>query len=171
MPNKQRITIILLALVCAATVQAQVPAHLAAHYTLDEGVGTTLHDSSGNGHDGKIVGAQWVAGDPPSLRFSGRGDYVDFGDGGGLKIPGDSTVLAWVRLDASPFPDDATNWTILDCEDYHKEGYLLSYEGHELGSAAFWFYVHSRVARIFLKKATELMLQIKYPGAEYHFNH
>jgi hypothetical protein len=118
----------MIALGCATT-QADVPANLVAHYSFDEGAGDVLHDSSGNGHDGRIVGAQWVAGDPPSLHFSGHGDYVDFGAGGGPRIAGDSTVLAWVRLDASPFPDDATNWTILDCEDYRREGFLLRIDG------------------------------------------
>lgn len=31
-----------------------------ALYHFDEGSGTILHDASGNGHDGKIVGATWV---------------------------------------------------------------------------------------------------------------
>ena len=31
-----------------------------ALYHFDEGSGDVLHDSSGNGHDGKIVGAKWV---------------------------------------------------------------------------------------------------------------
>ena len=31
-----------------------------ALYHFDEGTGDVLHDSSGNGHDGKIVGAKWV---------------------------------------------------------------------------------------------------------------
>ena len=34
--------------------------HTMALYHFDEGSGDVLHDSSGNGHDGKIVGAKWV---------------------------------------------------------------------------------------------------------------
>ena len=33
-----------------------------ALYHFDEGSGDVLQDSSGNGHDGKIVGAKWVEG-------------------------------------------------------------------------------------------------------------
>jgi hypothetical protein len=104
--------------------------NLVAHYTFDEGSGDVLHDRSGNGHDGKIVGSQWALQEEGcSLRFRERGDCVDFGDDRGLKIAGDVAILAWVRLDASPFPDDATNWTIVDCEDYRKEGYILRIDG------------------------------------------
>ena len=34
--------------------------HTMALYHFDEGSGDVLHDSSGNGHDGQIVGAKWV---------------------------------------------------------------------------------------------------------------
>ncbi len=34
-----------------------------ALYHFDEGTGEVLHDSSGNGHDGKIIGAKWVRAD------------------------------------------------------------------------------------------------------------
>ena len=34
--------------------------HTLALYHFDEGSGDVLKDSSGNGHDGKIVGAKWV---------------------------------------------------------------------------------------------------------------
>ncbi|MCC6489936.1 MAG: LamG domain-containing protein, partial [Candidatus Hydrogenedentes bacterium] len=51
------------------------------------------------------------------------------GDNRALKISGDSTILAWVRLDASPYPDEATNWTIVDCESYRAEGFVLRIDG------------------------------------------
>jgi len=38
-----------------------------ALYRFDEGTGDVLHDSSGHGHDGKIVGAQWVRADGSAL--------------------------------------------------------------------------------------------------------
>ena len=37
--------------------------HTMALYHFDEGEGDVLHDSSGNGHHGKIVGAKWVRAD------------------------------------------------------------------------------------------------------------
>ncbi|MDP2313448.1 MAG: LamG-like jellyroll fold domain-containing protein [Pseudomonadota bacterium] len=36
-----------------------------ALYAMDEGMGTTLTDSSGNGQDGTVVGATWTTGDCP----------------------------------------------------------------------------------------------------------
>ena len=49
-----------------------------AHWKLDEGSGTIAADSSGNGHDGTLVGdPQWVAGMiGGALEFDGVDDYV-----------------------------------------------------------------------------------------------
>jgi len=40
-------------------------AYTEALYHFDEGAGDTLHDASGNGHDGIIIGATWTPGGPP----------------------------------------------------------------------------------------------------------
>ena len=55
-----------------------------ALYHFDEGSGDVLKDSSGNGHDGKIVGAKWVRVDEPpppptdcALEFDGTDDCVE----------------------------------------------------------------------------------------------
>ncbi|QEG15978.1 protein kinase domain-containing protein [Gimesia maris] len=97
--------------------------HTMALYHFDEGTGDVLKDSSGNGHDGKIVGAKWVkvddelqvrmvpfavaekkmpsAGTPAkshsALRFQNRSDHVALP----LKheTAGDLTVEAWVTID------------------------------------------------------------------------
>jgi len=101
-----------------------------AHYVFGEGRGEVLHDRSGNGHHGIIAGATWTSRDGVQcLNFDGSGDYVDFGDDAALKLAGDATFLAWVRLDASPFPDETTNWTIVDCEEYRKSGFLVRIDG------------------------------------------
>lgn len=50
--------------------------HTVALYHFDEGSGDVLKDSSGNGHDGRIVGAKWVAIDK-QLRVVGRTDDSD----------------------------------------------------------------------------------------------
>jgi len=42
-----------------------------ALYNFDEGTGDVLKDASGNGHDGKIVGATWVLGKAKSLGWYG----------------------------------------------------------------------------------------------------
>ena len=58
-----------------------------AHYTLSQGRGDVLKDQSGHGHDGRIIGADWVrdrgAG---ALRFTGKNSYVDLGEHRGLKV-------------------------------------------------------------------------------------
>jgi hypothetical protein len=71
---------------------------LVAHYTFDTGKGDVLPDASGNGNDGKIHGATWVASPHGhALRFDGSKDYVALGNAGNLKVGGDFTLTAWVN--------------------------------------------------------------------------
>ncbi|MFD0330703.1 hypothetical protein ACFQZC_27150 [Streptacidiphilus monticola] len=57
----------------AANADTTAPA-VAAHYTLDEGSGTTAKDSSGNGHDGTVgSGASWAAGNVGAGSLSSTG--------------------------------------------------------------------------------------------------
>ena len=57
---------------------AQSDAGLVAEWHFDEGSGTILRDSSGNGYDGTIYGATWVDGKSgKALSFDGKDDYVD----------------------------------------------------------------------------------------------
>jgi len=99
-------------------------------YTFDAGRGSDVKDASGHGYDGKIVGAGWTRTDAgPGLEFDGSGDYVE------SAIPldsiprGDVTVTAWVKLNASPFPNGNTNWYVVDCEEYTKGGFMLRVDG------------------------------------------
>ena len=51
---------------------------LVAEWHFDEGAGSVLADSSGNGNDGAIYGATWTEGVSGSaLSFDGNGDYVE----------------------------------------------------------------------------------------------
>jgi formylglycine-generating enzyme required for sulfatase activity/tetratricopeptide (TPR) repeat protein len=105
--------------------------HTVALYHFDEGTGSVVHDASGNGHDGKIVGAEWVKvadvgteGDIASLIQQRRAERAAIpewaqnpqynnalqfdGDGDFLEVPtlllGDTrpfTFEAWIN------PDDA----------------------------------------------------------------
>jgi hypothetical protein len=62
-----------------------------AHWKFDEGKGNIAYDSSGNGNNGTIYGAQWVQGKFGSaLSFDGVDDYVE-------------TSLANVPSGSSPF--------------------------------------------------------------------
>jgi Tfp pilus assembly protein PilV len=68
-----------------------------AHWKLDDGIGSTAIDSSGNGHNGTLAGnPSWTDGIAAgALDFDGAGDYVD---GGNVLAGGTPTisVTAWV---------------------------------------------------------------------------
>jgi len=71
-----------------------------AHYSMNEGLGTTLHDSSGFGHDGVIQGASWTEGPFGSaLDFDGAGGHVEIPHSDALDIHGDAmSITAWFSL-------------------------------------------------------------------------
>ena len=72
---------------------------LVLYYAFDEGEGNTLKDLSGNGNDGEIFGAEWVAGKfGKSLEFNGEDTYVDCGDSSSLQIKKEITLAAWVNV-------------------------------------------------------------------------
>ncbi len=130
MSSSRSITLLFILLLPPCIHNAVSETDLLAHWVFDVGSGEVLHGRSGLGIDGTIVGAQWIKTDHgQGLRFSGSGSYIEFGDNKDLKSVGDSTFLAWVELDASPYPDEATNWTLIDCEDYQKEGFVLRIDG------------------------------------------
>ncbi len=73
--------------------------------SMDEGSGQTALDSSGDGHNGKLLGGpayvtDTADGSPYALRFDGSNDYIDLGSldvkGGGL------TLAAWFKADRYP---------------------------------------------------------------------
>ena len=112
--------------IAAAAIQDPI-----AHWDFSDGSGSVLHDRIGNGHDGTIVNAVWArAGHSPALQFDGDGDYVEIGPGPLAAMTGDVTIAAWVRLDASPYPNYHTNYVIVDCETYQASGYLLRIDGY-----------------------------------------
>src|SRR3989344_3071557 len=56
---------------------------LIAHYTLDEGLGTSVNDASGNGNSGTLInGPAWSTGRVGSgaISVDGSNDYVSAGD-------------------------------------------------------------------------------------------
>ncbi|MCZ6506569.1 MAG: FG-GAP-like repeat-containing protein, partial [Acidobacteria bacterium] len=81
-------------------------AGLVAHWPLDEGIGTSTIDASGNGHTGVLVnGPEWTSG--PALDFDGADDYVDVGT---FDVPGSAlTLAAWI------LPQDLANCSANDC--------------------------------------------------------
>jgi hypothetical protein len=77
----------------AITVNA--PVLLVGAWGFNEGSGTTLGDSSGNGRTGAVSGATWTAGKyGQALNFDGNNDLVTLSD---LDLTGSFTVMAWMQ--------------------------------------------------------------------------
>jgi hypothetical protein len=63
----------------------------------DEGEGEEVADSSGQGNDGKIMGAKWTDGKfGKALEFDGAGTHVEIPDSASLQITDEMTVASWV---------------------------------------------------------------------------
>ena len=78
-----------------------VSAGLVAYWAFDEGSGTTAIDSSGNGHDGTLLGdPEWVAGmiGSGALSFDGSDGLVDVGHDESLSITDELTITVWVKV-------------------------------------------------------------------------
>lgn len=84
----------------AYTDDAEAETLLLLHF--DEDRGRTAHDASGNGHHGKVHGAEWVDGKfGKALRFDGERDYVTLGRREALDFgkKTDFTVECWVKIE------------------------------------------------------------------------
>jgi len=87
---------------------SSVSADLVGHWMLDDGSGTTVSDSSGNGNHGTIEGnPTWITGvSGGALEFhglgaaGGGGDYIDCGNDASLDITGATSIALWIRPDA-----------------------------------------------------------------------
>jgi len=101
MARRRCLTVVLgagLAVVLAQTAPAQ-PGGLVAYYSCDTVDGRTLPDAAGSGVDGVVNGATLV--ESPhgqALHFDGVDDYVELGSPEVLRMAGDLTVEAWVRI-------------------------------------------------------------------------
>ena len=115
----------------SATVNVTALPAPSAWYRFNEGSGTTLHDSSGNGYNGTISssGATWTTGVPGSggaLALSSGS--VNLGSPTGLNITGDITLSAWIdpkSTSSSGYQDvvDRGYTTSPDAEDFLRIGY------------------------------------------------
>jgi hypothetical protein len=101
-----RISFVAAALVTAALMASPALAATApvGVWKLDEGSGTTVADSSGNGNNGVISGGvSWVAGVSGSaLGFDSGAGEVKVSDNTVLEPPTTVTISAWVKHDDSP---------------------------------------------------------------------
>jgi hypothetical protein len=91
--------VLVLGLVLTSMAHAADP-DLVTHWKLDDGSGTTAFDSSGNGHDGTLVGdPKWVPGKVGgALEFDGNGDYVELENNTDFDIPVNITVTCWIKV-------------------------------------------------------------------------
>jgi hypothetical protein len=79
---------------------------LVAAYTFDEGSGSAVADATGNGNNGTIRGATFVAGRAgTALRFDGVDDWVTVADSASLDLSTGLTLEAWVKPTA-----DMSGW-------------------------------------------------------------
>ena len=95
---------------------------LIAHWSCDEGAGSTLVDRSGNGHDGVIAGATWIAGEfSGALHFDGAGSVIvpNF-----PQAASNWTVATWYRPPVNDQPTDFL--TLLSTEIPYAGGWELS---------------------------------------------
>ncbi|MCR9143968.1 MAG: DUF2341 domain-containing protein [bacterium] len=94
--------------------EREVP-NVVAGYSIDEVVGNTLPDLSGNGYDGTIDGATPVAGRAgQALSFDGDNDFVSLPAFGGSQATlNDFTIGLWVNLADHNSPPDGIS-TFLD---------------------------------------------------------
>ncbi|MFC5906361.1 LamG-like jellyroll fold domain-containing protein [Streptacidiphilus monticola] len=117
----------------AANADTTAPA-VAAHYTLDEGSGTTAKDSSGNGHDGTVgSGASWAAGNVGAGSLSLNGTV-----NGNVDIPTpvvdttkSFTVSAWAKLNST-----SGYQTFVSIDGSQVSGFYLQQRG-DTGEFAF----------------------------------
>src|SRR3989339_251431 len=77
---------------------ASIDEGLVAHWAFDEGSGSTLHDGTGNEHDGTLMnGPVWVGGRyGGALQFDGADDYVGLGKIG-HQFASQVTTAAWIK--------------------------------------------------------------------------
>jgi hypothetical protein len=90
----------------AAASSAGADPTLVGQWHMDEGSGTVVADSSGNGNNGTILGgATWVPGPFGSaLSFNGGMAVVHVGNNPTLEPTSAITVSAWVQYSGMPGP-------------------------------------------------------------------
>lgn len=74
---------------------------VAAAYTFDEGTGTSVLDSSGNGNTGTLTNDPvWTAGQRGSaLLFDGANDYVIIPNSPSVSLTSNLSITGWIRVD------------------------------------------------------------------------
>ncbi len=77
--------------------------NLVAHWTFDEGSGTTAYDSTGVNHGTLAGNTAWTTGQiGGALEFDGSGDWVDCGNDASINNLSTFSVSAWFKTDVIP---------------------------------------------------------------------
>jgi hypothetical protein len=102
---------------------------------MDEGSGTTIADSSGNGQQGTLKnGAGFGSGlSGTALQCDGTDDFADLGGAASLNLAGALTVSAWVNANGMPTAADSgiLNLGLLNYAlTYHSNGSVYFYIGN-----------------------------------------
>ncbi len=93
-----RRVIFLISCVLLMMTPSKVSAELVAYWTFDEASGDTVYDSTGNGNDGTIFGAQRVAGMyGNALEFNAADNYVEVPTSDSLEIDENVSIAAWIN--------------------------------------------------------------------------
>ncbi len=125
---------------------------LVGWWKLDDAMGSTAIDSSGNGNTGTLMGGPtWGAGEiGGALGFAGdaSGQFVDVPDAAVLQLAGSWTVATWVNLTALPAAGDYdtlvakstaggfANYNLL-VDNGHVNagmGWMIAYNGNGVGA-------------------------------------
>ena len=93
--------IILIGLLCSTSVCVAnvLEDALVGVWLFDENQGGVAKDASGNGHDGKIIGAKWLQGKiKTALEFDGNGNIVEIPHHADFDLT-EYTISAWVKTE------------------------------------------------------------------------
>jgi hypothetical protein len=114
---------------------------LVAHWTFDEGSGSVVGDSSGNGHVGELTGGTWT----PAGRFAGALELTTDEFVAVKNFPQATaswTVSVWAKTSAAQLAVDQTDGaTILSTENVFAGGWQLHLDnrpGFQRYDAAYW---------------------------------
>jgi len=127
------LSVALIALVSAGMAWGQaVDEHTMAYWALDEGTGTVVSDSSGNGNNGVIEGGAWETGMlGNALYLAGQPNRVVVPNSESLhSTTGDITLEAWIKV-----TEDPTGWSHAGAIVFKPNAYL--WVVHNTG--ALWF--------------------------------
>ena len=90
--------ILLVSVVLVLSLVSNASADLVAYWTLDEGSGNSVYDTSGNDNNGTINGATWGDGKyGKALQFNGQDNYVEVPSSDSLEIDENVTIAAWIN--------------------------------------------------------------------------